>query len=136
MAKWKGQWRIAGQNGKPNLVSVIDGDMTWDDVDEDAYHLHCIQPPLEDLPWRGGVKPSAPVPLPPTQPIQKSKTDDEVSQHPNWLSFERLALLNENLTADERAELLTWEKVNVKGDGVTATTDWPGWQAVIARVSH
>jgi len=65
-----------------------------------------------------------------------TKTEDEVSQHPNWLSFERLAVLNENLTADERAELIAWEKANVKGDGVTATTDWPGWQAVIARVSH
>lgn len=65
-----------------------------------------------------------------------TKIDDAVSQHPNWLSFERLAILNENLTGAERAELMAWERANVKGDGAVATTDWPGWQAVIARVSH
>ena len=74
MAKWKGQWRIAGQNGKPNLVSITDGDMTWDDIDEATYRLQCIRPPLEDLPWRGGVKPAAAAPTPPvsTPPIKST----------------------------------------------------------------
>lgn len=64
------------------------------------------------------------------------KTENDVEEHPNWLSFERLMLLNENLTQVERAELLAWETANVKGDGVKSTTDWPGWQAVITRISH
>lgn len=67
MAKWTGQWRIAGQNGQPNLVSVTDGDMTWDDVDEASYRLQCIQPPLEDLPWFGGKTPSPTAGIPPSQ---------------------------------------------------------------------
>jgi len=67
MAKWTGQWRIAGKNGQPNKVSVTDGDMTWDDVDEASYHLQCIKPPLEDLPWLGGVKP---LPVVPPTPVQ------------------------------------------------------------------
>jgi hypothetical protein len=67
VAKWTGQWRIAGNNGQPNKVSVTDGDMTWDDVDEASYHLQCIKPPLEDLPWLGGVKP---LPVVPPTPVR------------------------------------------------------------------
>ena len=51
MPKWKGMCRIRGLGGTPDMVRVTDGDMTFDDVTEEAYRLACMKPPLEDLRW-------------------------------------------------------------------------------------
>lgn len=40
------------------------------------------------------------------------------------------------LTEQEKADLTEWERNNVTGDGKFATSDWPGWDAVIKRISH
>jgi hypothetical protein len=50
--------------------------------------------------------------------------------------YERIAVASERLTADEQAALKDWEKAHVTGDGKFATTDWPGWSAVLRRVFH
>lgn len=50
-------------------------------------------------------------------------------------SYERMLELSEQLTPTERAELDAWEKAHL-GDGVTCSSDWPGWAAVLARLSH
>lgn len=36
----------------------------------------------------------------------------------------------------EKIELAEWEKKHVTGTGELGTSDWPGWEAVIARISH
>jgi hypothetical protein len=36
----------------------------------------------------------------------------------------------------EKAELGEWEKQHVTGDGRMATSDWPGWDAIINRIPH
>lgn len=50
--------------------------------------------------------------------------------------LERLVDASEHLTAQERAELVEWERKHVTGDAKFGTSDWPGWPAVIARLQH
>lgn len=50
--------------------------------------------------------------------------------------YERIAVASERLSPDEQAALKDWEKTHVTGDGKFATTDWPGWSAVLKRVFH
>jgi hypothetical protein len=50
-------------------------------------------------------------------------------------SFERMIELSKQLTPAERAALEAWEKTHL-GDGVTGSSDWPGWTAVFERLSH
>ncbi|MCY1284040.1 hypothetical protein D9M69_452350 [compost metagenome] len=40
------------------------------------------------------------------------------------------------MTADEKAALQQWEKENVTGNGDVTTSDWPGWDSIINRISH
>lgn len=40
------------------------------------------------------------------------------------------------MTAEEKTALQTWEKENVTGDGALGTTDWPGWDAIFARIAQ
>ncbi|MFZ5531441.1 MAG: hypothetical protein ACOY4U_10390 [Pseudomonadota bacterium] len=50
-------------------------------------------------------------------------------------SYERMVEMAQHLTPEERSALAEWERANL-GDGVTSTSDWPGWEAVFARLSH
>ena len=50
--------------------------------------------------------------------------------------LKRLVDASEHLTAQERAELVEWERKRVTGDAKFGTSDWPGWPAVIARLQH
>tara|TARA_B100002003_G_scaffold248191_1_gene281430 strand:+ start:6062 stop:6184 length:123 start_codon:yes stop_codon:yes gene_type:complete len=40
------------------------------------------------------------------------------------------------MSAQEKKALAEWEKAHVTGTGDYATSDWPGWEAVINRISH
>jgi hypothetical protein len=50
--------------------------------------------------------------------------------------LERIAAAGKIMTKEEEITLLNWEKAHVTGGGEFATSDWPGWPAVIARLSH
>lgn len=50
--------------------------------------------------------------------------------------YERIIKAATTLTPDEKLALEKWEKENVTGDGNFGTSDWPGWDAVISRISH
>lgn len=49
--------------------------------------------------------------------------------------FERFVDAHKRMTAEEIAALEEWEKENL-GDGKLATSDWPGWAGVLARLQH
>jgi hypothetical protein len=50
--------------------------------------------------------------------------------------YERIIKAATALSEQERTDLAAWERSDVTGDGQFATSDWPGWDAVIKRVSH
>lgn len=52
------------------------------------------------------------------------------------LSFDRMLQAHALMTPAEKAALATWESRFVIGDGALGTTDWPGWPALIARLSN
>jgi hypothetical protein len=51
-------------------------------------------------------------------------------------NYERIIKAATSLSEQEKAELKEWERKHVTGDGKFASSDWPGWNAVIARTSH
>jgi hypothetical protein len=52
------------------------------------------------------------------------------------LSTERIVTLYPQMTSEEKYALHDWEKTYVTGAGEFATSDWPGWKAVVDRLSH
>ncbi|PPS60243.1 hypothetical protein [Pseudomonas sp. BRM28] len=50
--------------------------------------------------------------------------------------FERIIKATMVMTEAEKTALAEWEKKHVTGTGEFGTSDWPGWEAVIARISH
>lgn len=52
------------------------------------------------------------------------------------LTIERMISVQGQMSDKERAELSLWEKSKVTGDGLYATSDWPGWPAVIRRLQN
>lgn len=55
--------------------------------------------------------------------------------HPLLLTAERIVRLAPKMTQEERMALAEWEAEHLDGHSV-GTTDWPGWAAVVARLSH
>jgi hypothetical protein len=56
--------------------------------------------------------------------------------HPLLLTAERIVAAYAVMTPEEKAALHAWEAQHVTGDGTFATSDWPGWQSVFARIQH
>lgn len=50
--------------------------------------------------------------------------------------YERMIKAATVMSDREKAELAEWEKMHVTGDGQFLTSDWPGWDAIINRISH
>lgn len=50
--------------------------------------------------------------------------------------YERIIKAATALTEQEKDGLTEWERTHVTGDGRFATSDWPGWEVVIERISH
>lgn len=50
--------------------------------------------------------------------------------------YERIIKAAVVMTDREKAELAEWEKTHLTGDAPAATSDWPGWVAIINRISH
>lgn len=50
--------------------------------------------------------------------------------------YERIIKAATVMTDREKAELAEWERRHVTGAGPYATSDWPGWSAIINRISH
>ncbi|MDU4254516.1 hypothetical protein [Pseudomonas sp.] len=50
--------------------------------------------------------------------------------------YERMVKAATVMTDQEKAALAEWEKTHVTGNGDFGTSDWPGWEAVISRISH
>jgi hypothetical protein len=50
--------------------------------------------------------------------------------------YERIIKAAMAMNDHEKAALTTWEQENLAGDGTLATSDWPGWDAIINRISH
>jgi len=51
MPTFTGMCRIRGVEGQPNRVRVTDGDLIFEDVDEQSYIRRCYKPPIEELDW-------------------------------------------------------------------------------------
>jgi hypothetical protein len=51
------------------------------------------------------------------------------------VSMERIISASHAMTDAEKSALKAWEAENLGKDG-KATSDWPGWPAVIERISH
>jgi hypothetical protein len=62
-------------------------------------------------------------------------TEQEFDQHPFILTVERMLSAHPKMTEDEQKALAEWERANL-GAGGKGTSDWPGWSAVCARLSH
>lgn len=62
-------------------------------------------------------------------------TKKTTKENPLLLTIERIVTLHPKMSETEKQALAEWERTNL-GDGVTGTTDWPGWREVIARLSH
>lgn len=58
------------------------------------------------------------------------------AEHPILLTAERIVSAYARMTDAERAALHAWEAEHVTGDGRFATSGWPGWTAVFARLFH
>ena len=50
--------------------------------------------------------------------------------------YERIITAAAAMSDIEKNELAAWERVHVTGDGQRSTSDWPGWDAIINRISH
>lgn len=50
--------------------------------------------------------------------------------------YERIIKAATVMCEQEKDSLAEWEKTNVTGSGDFGTSDWPGWEAVISRISH
>lgn len=50
--------------------------------------------------------------------------------------YERIIKAGTVLTGAEKSALVEWEKKHVTGDGEFGTSDWPGWEPIISRISH
>jgi len=61
--------------------------------------------------------------------------NDSTSTHPFMLTVERIMAMHPKMTDEEREALAQWERENLDGASV-GTTDWPGWRAVVERLSH
>jgi hypothetical protein len=49
---------------------------------------------------------------------------------------ERIIKAADAMTQQEKHALELWELENITGDGNLGTSDWPGWDEVISRISH
>lgn len=67
---------------------------------------------------------------------EESEDLELISSSKFLLTFERMAQLSQQMTPEEQAELISWEKEFVTGDGAYGTSDWPGWNKVFARLNH
>lgn len=50
--------------------------------------------------------------------------------------YERIIKAATIMTEVEKEALVEWEKVHVTGSGDFGTSDWPGWNGLIARITH
>ncbi|WP_150306326.1 hypothetical protein [Pseudomonas saliphila] len=50
--------------------------------------------------------------------------------------YERIVRAAEQMTKQEQDELAEWEKENETENGEKGACDWPGWEAVVTRISH
>lgn len=50
--------------------------------------------------------------------------------------FERIIKAATVMSEQEKAALSEWEKTHVTGSGDFGTSDWPGWDAFVSRISH
>lgn len=69
-----------------------------------------------------------------TNVIEKNHTQDVIDAQ--LARYERIITAVAVMSESEKNELKAWEKNHVTGDDQRATSDWPGWDAVINRISH
>lgn len=50
--------------------------------------------------------------------------------------YERIIKAATAMTEAEKQALAEWEKEHVTGSGDFGTSDWPGWDDVISRITH
>jgi len=58
----------------------------------------------------------------------RRRTDDPEYSQRCLAWFEKMTILHEQLTEDEKNSLYQWGKTMVDGSGRFATSDWPGWE--------
>lgn len=58
---------------------------------------------------------------------------DKVQQDRNLARCVKAAQV---MTAEEKADFESWEKENVKVGDAYGAIDWPGWEAIHARISR
>jgi len=52
------------------------------------------------------------------------------------IRYERIIKAATIMSEREKADLAEWEKTKALDDASMATSDWPGWEAIINRISH
>jgi len=62
------------------------------------------------------------------------KTQNQM--HAQLARYERTITAATVMTEQEKSELTEWEKIHVTGDGRFGTSDWPGWDQIVSRISH
>ncbi|MPQ69469.1 hypothetical protein [Pseudomonas sp. MWU12-2323] len=50
--------------------------------------------------------------------------------------YERIIKAATIMTEAEKKALSEWEAIHVTGSGDYGTSDWPGWEAIIPRITH
>ncbi|MBA5689167.1 hypothetical protein [Rugamonas apoptosis] len=66
--------------------------------------------------------------------IKKNHAQDALDAQP--ARHERIITAATVMSDSEKNELGVWEQAHATGDGHYTTSDWPGWDAVINRISH
>ncbi|WP_445672537.1 hypothetical protein [Pseudomonas inefficax] len=62
--------------------------------------------------------------------MKNEKTEAQIAR------YERIIKAATVMTDQEKFSLAEWEKIHVTGNGDFGTSDWPGWETVILRISH
>lgn len=66
--------------------------------------------------------------------IKTNYTQDPLDEQ--LARYERIISAAIVMSDSEKNELKAWEQVHLTGDNGFATSDWPGWDAIINRISH
>jgi hypothetical protein len=72
-----------------------------------------------------------------TPPKDRQRQENESRFAESYVAkYERIIKAAGAMTRQEKHALELWELENITGDGNLGTSDWPGWDEVISRISH
>ncbi|CAN7773444.1 hypothetical protein LJR290_007653 [Variovorax sp. LjRoot290] len=68
--------------------------------------------------------------------LEMNEPFEATAAHPYMLNLERIVRMAPNMTDEERAALAEWAEEALESATPIDTASWPGWRAVVNRLSH